>query len=304
MNEYAMEYHGNVAYCYGNGIAMLLSANGEQIYPGLVEVLTGVGLGAVRVPDGPTFFSTTPQEVPAGVDMALDLLGCTYTTRDGPDDAGVEELLRADLATGPVMLGPLDMGYLTYIPWHREIPGADHYVVAYHVDDRGVHLQDPAGFPCAILSFDDLTHAWRAERIGYSGGAYHRWSEVRKVKNPAFTELYDAALAYFTSIYRGRPSGGAVIRRLANDLRPGQVAPGVSGFLTAFAFPLGARRALDYAAFFDRGGDAVLAASKRGQAHLFGQSLVAANRGDWSRVAAALDELADHEDDLQRAFTS
>jgi hypothetical protein len=304
MKEHAIEYHGNVAYCYGNSIAMLLSAGGEQTYPGLVEVLTGIGLGAVRVPDGPTFFSTTPAHVPAGVDTALDLLGCTYTARTGPDDAAVDDLLRADLESGPVMLGPLDMGHLTYIPWHREIAGADHYVVAYDVDDRSVHLQDPAGFPCATLGFDDLTDAWRAARIGYSGGAFHRWVEVRRVKRPSRTELYDAALAWFALIYRDRPAGGTTIRQLANDLRPGQVTPRERGFLTAFAFPLGARRALDYALFFGRGGDTDLAAAKRDQAHAFGRCLQAANRDDWVRVAAALDELADHEDDLERALTS
>ncbi|HSK96527.1 MAG TPA: hypothetical protein VK891_07930, partial [Euzebyales bacterium] len=260
-------------------------------------------LGAVRVPDGPTFFSTTPAHVPPGVDMALDLLGCTYTTRTGPQDAAVDELLRADLSSGPVMLGPLDMGHLTYIPWHREMAGADHYAVAYDLDDEGVHLQDPAGFPCVTLSFDDLDRAWRATRIGYHGGAYHRWMEVRRVKHPSGAELYDAALAWFASIYRDRPGGGATIRRLADDLRPGRVDPGQRGFLTGFALPLGARRALDYAVFFERG-DTALAAAKHGQAHAFGRCLQAASGDDWDRVAAALDELADLEDELERAFTA
>jgi hypothetical protein len=301
--EDAVDFHGNVPYCYSNGVAMLLSAHGERVYPGLVEVLTGIGLGAVRTPDGRTWFSSTQQDVPAGVDKALELLGCTFTTEDGPEDAAVEALLRTDLATGPVMLGPLDMGWLTYIPWHRELAGADHYLVAYRVDGQGVHVQDPAGFPCARLGLDDLAQAWRAERIAYGGGAFHRWLGVRRVGSPAGKELHDAALAWFASRYRDRPSGGAVIRELADRLQPGRVDPGDAGFLTAFSFPLGARRALDYAGFFEQGGDAALAASKHAQARLFGRCQEAANRGDWPGVADALGELARHEDDLEHAFT-
>jgi Butirosin biosynthesis protein H, N-terminal len=300
----AMEYHGNVAYCYGNSIAMLLSAGGEQIYPGLVEVLTGIGLGATRVPDGPTYFSTTPAQVPPGVDAALELLGCTFTASTGPEEARVEDLLRGDLATGPIVLGPLDMGHLTYIPWHRQVAGADHYVVAYGIDDDGVHIHDPAGFPCATLNFDDLSRAWRAERIGYEGGPYHRWKEIRRVKWPEESKLNDAALAYFAAIYRDRPSGGATIRRLAEDVRAGRIAAGGQGFLTAFALPLGVRRALDYALFFQRGGHAGPATFKHGQAEAFGRCLQAANRGDLAGVAAALEDVASHEDDLERALTS
>ena len=35
-----MEYHGSVPYGYANSVAMLPSAQGEHVYPGLVEVLT------------------------------------------------------------------------------------------------------------------------------------------------------------------------------------------------------------------------------------------------------------------------
>lgn len=299
-----MDYHGNVPYCYANGVAMLLSARGERVYPGLVEVLTGIGLGAVRTPDGRTWFSCTQREVPAGVDRALELLGCAFTAKDGPGDAPVEALLRADLETGPVLLGPLDMGALSYIPWHRELAGADHYLVACEVDGEGVRLQDPAGFPFATLGFGDLARAWRAERIGYAGGPFHRWLEVRRVGEPAGKERYDAAMASFAAAYRDRPASGEVVRRLAGELRAGQVPPGYGAFLAGFSFPLGARRALDYAGFFEQGGDAALAAAKRAQARLFGRCLQAANRGDWPRVAGALEALARHEDELERAFTA
>jgi hypothetical protein len=298
-----MEYHGSVPYCYANSVAMLLSAHGERVYPGLVEVLTGVGLGAVQAPDGRTYLSTTPQQVPAGVDKALELLGFEAATAAGPEDADVLELLRADLAAGPVVLGPLDMGHLTYIPWHLALAGSDHYLVATAVDGDRALLQDPAGFPATALGRDDLARAWRAERIGAPGGPFRRWLRPRRVARPTARELYDQAMACFAAAYRDRPPSGGVIRALAKHLRPGQVAEGERGFLAAFTFPLGARRALDYAAFFAGGGDARLAAAKQGQARLLGDCLLAANRDDWPPVADALDRLADLEEDLDQAFT-
>jgi hypothetical protein len=298
-----MEYHGSVPYCYANSVAMLLSAQGEQVYPGLVEVLTGVGLGAVQTPDGQTWLSTTPQEVPAGVDRALELLGFAATTATGPEDADVLELLRADLVTGPVMLGPLDMGHLTYIPWHGVLAGSDHYLVAYAVDGGRAWLQDPAGFPCTALGREDLARAWRAERIGAPGGPFRRWLRPRRVAQPTPERLYGDAMASFRAAYRDRPPGGAAIRELAKHLAPGGVGEGERGLLTAFTFPLGARRALDYAAFFAGGGDGELAAAKQGQARLLGECLLAANRDDWSGVAGALEALADLEEELDRAFT-
>ena len=45
------------------------------------------------------------------------------------------------------MLGPLNMGHLTHIPWHGALAGSDHYLVAYAVDGGRAWLQDPAGFP-------------------------------------------------------------------------------------------------------------------------------------------------------------
>jgi hypothetical protein len=189
-----------------------------------------------------------------------------------------------------------------YIPWHGALAGSDHYLVAYAVDDERAYLQDPAGFPCTALDREDLARAWRAERIGAPGGPFRRWLRPRRVARPTSKQLYDDAIELFRATYRGRPPGDAAVCALAKHL-PGQVAEGERGSLTASTFPLGARRALDYAAFFAKGGDAELAAAKQGQARLLGECLLAANRDDWSRVADALDELADLEEQLDHAFT-
>ena len=73
-----------------------------------------------------------------------------------------------------------------------------------------------------------------------------------------------------------------------------EVPPSTAGFLTGFAFKLGARRALDYAAFL-KPHDGELAALKRNQAELFGQCHMCAIRADWPALAERLGALADVE---------
>lgn len=111
------------------------------------------------------------------------------------------------------------------------------YLVAYAVDDERAYLQDPAGFPWTALDREDLTRAWRADRIGAPGGPFRRWLRPRRVARPTSRQLYDDAIEFFGAAYRDLPPGDAVIRALAKHLRPGQVAEGERGFLTAFVFP-------------------------------------------------------------------
>lgn len=303
-----VEYYGNVPYCYANSVAMVLSARHIDVSPGLVEVLTGVGLGAVRTENGLTFFSTTPANVPAGLDAALEILGFSYTSIAGPDDADVGDILRSELASGPVILGPLDMGHLTYIPGHDMYAGSDHYVVAHAIDDDRVYLHCPQGFPAATLGLADLAPAWRADRIGHPGGPYQRWLDLRPVAHPSAEEIYRQAIAHFAAVYRAQPDLGAVvgpkaIRQLADDVRAGSPPEDLVGFLSFFALPLGARRALDYARFFADGGDTRLSELKLTQSQLFGDAVQATHGREWTRLADALDRLADTEADVEQALT-
>jgi hypothetical protein len=106
-------YIGNSHYCYANATAMLLASVGEEVAPARVEVLSGVGLGALWLEDAQRLFSglSAPDR---GVSRALDLLGFAYTERAGRDgDPAPFDALREALAGSAVVLGPVDMGELT-----------------------------------------------------------------------------------------------------------------------------------------------------------------------------------------------
>src|SRR5688572_23193793 len=111
----SVHYIGNGAYCYANSLAMLLSTVGADYDPGYLECLTAVAIGALSVetPKGPVpFFSIGLPD--RGVTLALQHLGYAFDRASClPGDASDGSLslgkLRQALASGPVLVGPLDM---------------------------------------------------------------------------------------------------------------------------------------------------------------------------------------------------
>ena len=310
-------YVGNGAYWYANSTAMLLAAGGEYITPGRVEALTGVGLGAEMQQGSTTlWFGNLASAPDIGVSKALEILGFEWTEcAHGDGKAAPFDELRVALAEGPVVLGPVDMGYLSYVPYHQYCEGADHYVLAYAFDETTVYLHDPAGFPFASLPLEDLALAWRAERIGYRRGAYRSWTAPRRIQHPTDDQIYARACDWFRECYRATDeivtqgghgawiAGSQAINSFAEYVRGGDVSGETRGHLVNFALALGARRALDYAAFFD-GRDPDLLSEKQRQTMLFGRSHTLAVRNDWTGLAETLHELAESEEAFRATLHS
>lgn len=305
-------YVGNGAYCYANTTSMLLAPIGEAVSPALVEVLSGVGLGASWLPPAKlAFFGAVAPDV--GVSKALDLLGFGYEEHScaDSDPLPLTDLRRA-LGEGPVALGPVDIGCLSYMPRARGPNGGDHFVLAYAVDEAEVHLHDPAGFPYVSLPFADLERAWRAEQVDYRRGAFRRWSAPHRRERLSDDERFGRALAWFAAIQgtaaapahqTGRVAGPPAVRAYAAHVRTGEVTPAQAGHMTGFLFTLGAKRALDYAAFFEaRRPD--LATLKRRQAEHFGRAHTLAVRKQWLSLADTLEEVAELEEELAAALGS
>jgi hypothetical protein len=299
----AIEYQGNISYCYADAAAMFVSGNGEQgISAGLIEVLSGISvLGAHRLSEPQCeklYLSVIPQ--PDHLTSALNLLGLECEAQSEPDDADPVAVLRESLASGPVLLGPIDMGYMTYFPYHQHAAGADHYTVAYAMDDERVYLHDPMGLPAVSLTFEELTLAWRAEALPSRIGSYHRWFRLRRREHPTPEEIHRAAMARFEQIRQELSPCGDVIRTYSDELRNDTLPPRSHAFLTVFTFPTQSRRSLDYASFFRLSGDVEAARLKLRQAELSSRCLQLGNQGDWHAVADVLREMADLEDELEQ----
>lgn len=287
---------------------MVLSAIGEQISPSTIEVLSGVGLGAHWLEEQKLIFFSLghPDE---GVSSALGMLGFSFVEKaSSDDDPPPFEQLRADLTRSPAILGPLDMGYLRYVPFHRAAAGADHFVVALQMDDGMIRLHDPAGYPLVSLPIEDMAQAWKAERIGYRRGRYRYWTSLKRERQPSEEEIYGNALSHFQRVYQAgeglqQALNGSAITAAADYFGSGAPSGRALGHAGDFAFKLGAKRALDFAAFFEER-DTTLAELKKGQGELFGACHTLAVAGSWSRLAGSLRELAEVEETFRTALLS
>lgn len=303
----SVSYIGNGAYCYANSTSMFLAPIGENVSPSIIEVLSGVGLGAFLLKGtNPLFFSWEKPD--NGIDNALKILGFNCKAEKIPKTQPAPlEVLRKDLEECPVVLGPLDMECLVYNPSHPSLGGADHFILAYYMDDNEIRLHDPAGFPCVSLSLDDLKVAWKAERVGYGREYYRYWTNPKRISNPTEEEIYKSALKLFKLLYNhsqqrsekeGWIIGKEAILSVANGIKTGQATKDEIEQLTYFALALGAKRALDYAKFFEPWASE-LANLKRKQAELFGKTHSLAVKEDWNAAADTLQQLAEVEESFR-----
>lgn len=302
-------YIGNAYYCYANSASMLLSTIGENIQPSQIEVLTGVSLGAWK---GRSFmFSMNAPN--KGLSKAIEILGFNFKEEVSHRDTGAPfERLREILHERPALLGPLDLGYLTYFPERGIAAGSDHYALALEIDDDSVTLHDPLGFPHVSISQKDLENAWRAQRVTYKRDYYRMWHTPERVNNPTKKEIFREALRYFKKIYienpvfyqsHGELTGSKAIYKVADEMRTGKLTKTEQNTMIYFTLALGAKRSLDYAFFFSDH-DEELSPLKLEQSKMLGECHALAVKGDWMKVSDILYELGTIEDAFKELLLS
>lgn len=83
--------------------------------------------------------------------------------------------------SGPVFVGPLEMGLLLHQPGSDRPIGADHFVAVLDAGPGGVTVHDPQGHPYAWLSRDAFLAAWGSDTIGYGSGRFPLRTTFRRV---------------------------------------------------------------------------------------------------------------------------
>ena len=290
-------YFGDVSLCYSYSLAMALDAYGYDFKADFLEAIMVMGNGASIVKEDDqhplVFFDNGMPDL--SISHSLKILGFDYEEfylKDGVE-VDLEEIkrkLETFLSNGPVVLGPLDMGHLTYNPNHIILYGVDHFVTVYSIDDQYLYLHDPAGFACMKVAFKDILEAWKAGAIDYKRGAYSMWGNFKKVKSPCQTEIYQETARIMRNRYLDGQS--SVLECYAKAVAENGLNTEQKQLHQYFSFKLAAVRNL-YLSKFLKDHDSEGARLKEELATLFGQAHLSCLKEDYQELAHLLYQIAE-----------
>lgn len=290
-------YFGDVSLCYSYSLAMALDAYGYDFKAEFLEAIMVMGNGASIVKEDEqhplVFFDNGMPDL--SISHSLEMLGFDFEEfylKDGAE-VDLEEFkgkLETFLSNGPVVLGPLDMGHLTYNPNHTILYGVDHFVTVYGIDGQYLYLHDPAGFACMKVAFNDILEAWKAEAIDYKRGAYSMWGNFRKVKSPSQTEIYQETARIMRDRYLDGQSN--VLECYAKAVAEHGLNTEQKQLHQYFSFKLAAVRNL-YLSRFLKNHDPEGARLKEELATLFGQAHLSCLKEDYQELAQLLYQIAE-----------
>lgn len=290
-------YFGDVSLCYSYSLAMALETYGYDFKADFLEAIMVMGNGASIVKEDEqhplVFFDNGMPDL--SISHSLKILGFDYEDfylKDGTE-VDLEEIkgkLETFLSNGPVVLGPLDMGHLTYNPNHTILYGVDHFVTVYALDGQYLYLHDPAGFACMKVAFKDILEAWKAEAIDYKRGAYSMWGNFRKVKSPSQTEIYQETARIMKNRYLNGQNG--VLECYAKAVAENGLNTEQKQLHQYFSFKLAAVRNL-YLSKFLKDHDPKGARFKEELATLFGQAHLSCLKEDYQELAHLLYRIAE-----------
>ena len=290
-------YFGDVSLCYSYSLAMALDSYGYDFKAEFLEAIMVMGNGASIVKEDERhpliFFDNGMPDL--SISHSLKILGFDYEDfylKDGAE-VDLEEIkrkLETFLSNGPVVLGPLDMGHLTYNPNHTILYGVDHFVTVYDIDGQYLYLHDPAGFACMKVAFSDIIEAWKAEAIDYKRGAYSMWGNFKKVKSPSQTEIYQETARLIRARYLDGQSN--VLTFYAKAVAEHGLNTEQKQLHQYFSFKLAAVRNL-YLSKFLKEHEPKGTRLKEELATLFGQAHLSCLKEDYQELAHLLYQIAE-----------
>ena len=290
-------YFGDVSLCYSYSLAMALAGYGYDFKADFLEAIMVMGNGASIVKEDDqhplVFFDNGMPDL--SISHSLKILGFDYEDfylKDGAE-VNLEEIkrkLETFLFNGPVVLGPLDMGHLSYNPNHTILYGVDHFVTVYDIDDQYLYLHDPAGFACMKVAFNDILEAWKAEAIDYKRGAYSMWGNFKKVKSPSQTEIYQETARIMKNRYLNGQND--VLECYAKAVAENGLNTEQKQLHQYFSFKLAAVRNI-YLSKFLKAHDPEGARLKEKLASLFGQAHLSCLKEDYQELSRLLYQIAE-----------
>jgi len=301
-----------MSYCLTKCLKMVLDFRGDHYDLPFLECASTEPFGFVYVRRSTGGLAINGYEYDRAGERLLELLGYEFEVVSSGSRGQALLALRKSLQEGPVVLGMLDMGFLTYQPDHRYKMGTDHAIVALGLEGDAVVAHDPAGYVNVRFPLEDLLKAWKAEKI-YTQRPNALWRIGPKRRNLKREELFRKVLELGLQNLQ-RPGqrigshmkvlfGGDALRTLAVDVRAGRAMRWIKRY-AYFSLRVSGQRCFDSAAFirsapFQNKHLSTAADVRFKQTEHYGKAQWAAASKKHALLAEAFREIAELED----AFT-
>lgn len=179
------------------------------------EALTGVPFGTRSQAGDPNRLIAPILDPDLGLDRAFTLLDLQPETCWFEPTEGVQALalLTSWLRDSPVLLGPLDMGGLSYLSHPELFSGCDHYVVALELNCKGLWLLDGEGASPALMRVAEFMHAWAATGIPEGRGAFMLRRCTARCASPPSTDSLLAGIRQAARLTAQAGSSSAEVYR-------------------------------------------------------------------------------------------
>lgn len=245
------------------------------------------------------FFDPCGWDPLQGIDQALDILGWESTQVIAATEEEAQRNLTSALKSGPVLVGPVEMGLLKHQPSAKGPIGADHYVVALCIADGMVEFHDPAGYPFAMLPVEDFLKSWSTRSLGY-GKPYTMRYGFKQRQQVSPDDAIRRAMPYAKEWLAANPRNDVPSEAKANreaaqylaDTIELHLTPDIKAHLVFFAVQVGTRRSADAATCLARLGYGDAAKIMGDIARKIGALQHLLVVGDVKKAAALLRELA------------
>jgi hypothetical protein len=303
-----LPYIGSGDYCFSNSLYMSLLGSGAHASSlpetSFLECLTTMPFGYTYFKEAELFFFSGPNP-DLGLTRAIETLGWTCKLEHGGDEREAFSRMQAAVQQGSVLIGPVNMGHLTYNPNHAYLLGADHYLVVLGLEEDHVLVHDPKGFPSAALPVENLLKAWRAEEMDlvYTDEPYTMRTAFRPGEANNRRQMIEQTLPQIRANLRqelwkpGMYGGVTALRMLAQTFRT-HVSERLAVHLFYFALPLGLRHKVDAQVFLREGNQSEAAGLIEEQARLLGKAQYAGVQRSWTDVATLIEQVAGLEERL------
>jgi hypothetical protein len=299
LNLPMVPYEGRMSYCLVKCLQMVLAYQGHTYSLPWLECVSGSAFEFIYVRDRKRFFPIIGDRYHISGENLLSTLNFDYTYTGSKNDGEALAALEEALKKGPVAVGMLDMGYLTYSPFHKMAKGADHAVVVLGLEADRVVVHDPDGFVAVPLPLADFLEAW--QRDVYTGKPYGLWQIGPQGTPPTDEEIWERTLTRArsnlsqTELSLGDARllyGPAGMRQLARDLSDWPEMD--LGALPLFNWRVSAQRCLD-SAFFIREKLPEAASLRWEECQIYGRLQQASATGKRDALPGLLENLAECE---------